>query len=199
MTPPIVLQRLVAVADRMDAAGLSHAFGGAIALAFHVAQPRATSDIDVNIATEDPATVFRALPPEVAWDDRDVERCRRDGQIRLFWEQEPFRTPVDIFLPQSDLHDEVDREADVVDLLGRPVRILTATHLTVFKALFDRTKDWADIEAMLAHGTVDVERVRGWLAELVGPDDDRMARLDEAERRAAGQDPASFASLLRPR
>ncbi len=93
----------------------------------------------------------------------------------------------------------MDREADVVDLLGRPVRILTATHLTVFKALLDRTKDWADIEAMLAHGAVDVERVRGWFVALVGADDARLDRLTEAVRSATVQDPPTFASLLRPR
>ncbi len=198
MTEPTILRRLVAISDGLTAAGLSHAFGGAIALAFHVQEPRATSDIDVNISTDDPETAFRAMPSAVGWDLGDLERCRRDGQVRLFWVEEPFRTPVDVFLPQSDLHVELDRQAQLVDVLGRQVRILTATHLTVFKALFDRTKDWADIEAMLANGQVDVRRVREWLGRLVGEDDDRLARLTTAEHTAAAAGSAPvFRDLLR--
>lgn len=60
-------------------------------LAFHVEQPRATSDIDVNIATDEPELAFRAMPPAVAWGEREVEHCRRDGQVRLFWEEAPCR------------------------------------------------------------------------------------------------------------
>jgi hypothetical protein len=54
----------------------------------------------------------------------------------------------------------------------------------VFKAMFDRTRDWADIEAMLAARTLDVDAVRDRLVSLVGEDDGRLPRLDEALRRA---------------
>jgi len=47
----------------------------------------------------------------------------------------------------------------------------------VFKAFFDRTKDWADIEAMLDAGTVDVHTALGWLVDVVGGDDHRVNRL----------------------
>jgi hypothetical protein len=192
---------LVAVKTGLDLHGLNHAFGGAIALAFHVREPRATSDIDVNVTTDpaDPVRAFRALPPQVQWGDDDVARCRADGQVRLFWVEEPFPTPVDVFLPQHVLHAEVDREAETVDLLGERVRILSATHLAVFKALFNRTKDWADIEAMLEFGQVDLPRVVTWLTDLVGGDDPRIGRLAEAERtvaRQAGGDVALDAAQL---
>ena len=48
--------------------------------------------------------------------------------------------------------------------------------------MFDRTRDWADVEAMLAAGTLDVEAVRAELATLLDVDDERFARLDEAAR-----------------
>jgi len=47
----------------------------------------------------------------------------------------------------------------------------------VFKAFFDRTKDWADIEAMHAAGTLDIPAVAGVLAVYLGADDARLARL----------------------
>lgn len=53
--------------------------------------------------------------------------------------------------------------------------------------------------AMLAQGTVDVERVRSRLVALVGADDAQPARLTEAVRSASVQDPSTFTSLLQPR
>jgi len=63
---------------------------------------------------------------------------------------------------------------------------LSATDLTVFKAFFDRTRDWADIEAMLEAGTVDVHTALGWLVDIVGGDDHRVSRL----RRLLDHEPA---------
>ncbi len=47
----------------------------------------------------------------------------------------------------------------------------------MFKAFFDRTRDWADLEAMLEAGTLDVEAVVGVLARHLGADDHRIERL----------------------
>ena len=49
--------------------------------------------------------------------------------------------------------------------------------LAVFKAFFNRTKDWADIEAILDAGTVDVTPALGWLVRLLGPDHESTKRL----------------------
>jgi hypothetical protein len=49
--------------------------------------------------------------------------------------------------------------------------------------MFDRTRDWADIEAMIAAETLDVDSVRAQLVSLAGPEDARVARLDETLRR----------------
>ena len=50
--------------------------------------------------------------------------------------------------------------------------------------MFDRTRDWADIEAMIAAHTLDLESVRTALATMLEAGDPRFARLDEAVRRA---------------
>jgi hypothetical protein len=49
----------------------------------------------------------------------------------------------------------------------------------VFKAFFDRTKDWADLEEMRAAGSLDVDRLIGVLVRYLGPSDHRIARLVE--------------------
>ena len=47
----------------------------------------------------------------------------------------------------------------------------------MFKAFFDRTKDWADLEEMRDAGTLDVDRVVGVLVRYLGTDDPRITRL----------------------
>jgi hypothetical protein len=55
--------------------------------------------------------------------------------------------------------------------------VLAADDLAVFKAFFDRTKDWADIEAMIEAGSINVHVVLGWLVDLLGGEDHRVERL----------------------
>jgi hypothetical protein len=49
----------------------------------------------------------------------------------------------------------------------------------VFKSLLDRTKDWADIEDMVAAGTLDVPRVQSWLRQIAGATAPGIARLQK--------------------
>lgn len=186
--------KLLAVHRSLEAAGFPHAFGGAIALAYHVEHPRATADIDVNVQADpgSPEPLFAALPAGIRHTTADVKAVQRDGQCRLYWD----RTPLDLFLPQHELHGVVQGRAVTVDFAGSPVPILSATDLVVFKSLFDRTKDWADIEAMLrpaAPGRPDLDEVRHWLHRLIGIDDPRLDRLEKALCRAlAPEEPRSF-------
>ena len=53
----------------------------------------------------------------------------------------------------------------------------------MFKVMFDRTRDWADVEAMLSAGTLDPDAVK---AAMLAEPDVRFERLDEAARRASG-------------
>jgi hypothetical protein len=168
-------QKILAIEGALDAADLPHAFVGALALAFHVEEPRATRDIDVNVfvpASRSPE-VLAALPEEIARTDRPAGELRERGQVRLLWDE----SPVDIFLSTHPLHDEAAARVLAVPFAGVTLPVLGATELVVFKAFFDRTKDWADIEAMLAVGTPDPHRALGWLVDLLGPDDERVDRL----------------------
>ncbi|MFT5100156.1 MAG: hypothetical protein ACI9CE_002252 [Flavobacterium sp.] len=49
--------------------------------------------------------------------------------------------------------------------------------IAVFKAFFNRTKDWADLAAMNETGTLNVQQVRAILTEYLAEDDDRIKRL----------------------
>jgi hypothetical protein len=184
MTSTLV-EKIGALADAFTAADVPHAFGGALALAYATEEPRGTRDIDVNVFVESSQVdaVFAALPPEVTRTERDVETVRRDEQVRLFWDD----TPVDLFFSAGPVHHTAARRTRRVDLSGKPIAVLAPEDLTVFKMLFDRSKDWVDIEAMLESGTVDVEAALASVTPLLG-DDDRIERLRHLAERLGGQD-----------
>lgn len=178
MSTPLLLRRLRSVHEALDREGFDHAVGGAIALAVHVQEPRFTADIDLNVMAdaEHPEAMLSALPPEVEVPDHAADRIRRDGQIRLFWRDPD--TPLDLFLPQHPAyHALVTSRAAPVDFLGADIKVMSATDLIVFKTLFDRSKDWVDIESLVESDAGDLEEAARWVSGFVGDDDPRVARL----------------------
>ena len=165
---------VIRVDELLSAARLDHAFGGALALMQHVAEPRATWDIDVNVSVgpERAGEVLSALSEVATHDEEHLARLVTDRQVRIF----AGRYPIDIFLAAHEFHDDLRLAVTRRHFGPTQLPYVSATHLTVLKALFDRPKDWVDIQEMLWAGTVDVERSLGWLVRLLG-DDDRIPRL----------------------
>jgi hypothetical protein len=170
-----LVDRLLAVHRSLDDASLPHAFGGALALAWCTHEVRATIDLDVNVfvAIDRATEVLDALPDGVERTGADLELLARDGQVRVWWE----RTPVDLFLNTTDFHAQVATRARTEPFAGDTLPFLACSDLAVFKAFFDRTKDWADLEAMVAAGSLDAAAVLGTLVLYLGGDDPRVARL----------------------
>lgn len=175
-------EKIVEVHRALDRARVPHAFGGALALAWCTQQARATIDIDVNIflPADEVERVLDALPTGVRWTDDDVGLLRRDGQARLWWDN----TPVDVFLDTVDFHRRVADRCRRAPFGGEELPFLGCDDLAVFKAFFNRTKDWADLEAMVENRSLDIDRVVGALVTYLGADDERIARL-----RSIAQDP----------
>lgn len=141
-----LVEKLFEVHDALTEAGLAHAFGGAVALAYCVEEPRGTRDLDVNIFTpaENAKRVLDAMPPGVEVTEKAIVQVLRDGQTRLFWGG----VPVDLFLNNHPFHEEVAEGVVWVPLEGRKVPMLDCASLVVFKSISNRTRDWADIEAI---------------------------------------------------
>jgi len=172
-----LVDKLFVIHDALTEAGLAHAFGGAIALAYCTVEPRGTRDLDVNIFT-DAANAERALaamPERVKVTPKNLAAVLRDGQDRLMWDD----TPIDVFLNNVPFHEAVAEGVVWVPLAGREVPVLDCASLVVFKALFNRTKDWADIEAVAERSPAQVEAAAVAVAELVGEDDPACERLAE--------------------
>lgn len=173
MTGPTLPERIVAI----DAAlgSVDHAFGGAIALAYW-AEPRATIDIDLNVfvASERADEVLSPLAElgvDVVGADDAIER---NGQARVWWAH----TPIDLFFSYDDFHDAAQRGAVDVPFADTTIRVLSADHLAVCKVVFDRPKDWVDIEAMLELGApLDAAEILRWVGRIAGDDDPRFDRI----------------------
>jgi hypothetical protein len=169
--------RLLAAHDALDAARIPHAIGGAIALGYCTLEPRGTRDLDVNVfvGPDRVKDVFAALPAGVAISGLSLERAERDGQVRVWWEQ----TPIDLFFSVLPFHDQVAGEVRQVSFEGRSIPVLNCTALAVFKAMFDRPRDWADIEAMVEARALDLGEASRWVGELAGPDSPLARKLAE--------------------
>ncbi len=171
--------QLLAVHHALDAAGIPHAIGGAIALGYCTLEPRGTRDVDVNVFTgpERAKDVFAALPDGVEFSGLSLEQAERDGQVRLRWGS----TPVDLFLSVLPFHDHVAAHVRVVPFEGHTIPVLACTALAVFKAMFDRPRDWVDIEAMVQARTLDLDEARRWVLEMAG-EDTRVEKLTALHR-----------------
>jgi hypothetical protein len=170
-----LVEKLFAIHESLTETGLAHAFGGAIALAYCVEEPRGTRDLDVNIFVDasEAESVLASLPKGVRVRKKDVAKVKRDGQARLDWDG----TPIDVFLNNIPLHDAVAASIVWVRLEGRDIPVLDCASLVIFKAFFDRTKDWADIEAIAIATPEDIEGAAATIAELVDEDDPAVEKL----------------------
>lgn len=171
----VLADRLIEIHDALSSADLSHAFGGAIALAYCTEEPRGTRDLDINVfvGPELAKDVFAALPDGVARSPAELATAEDEGQIRLWWED----TPIDLFLNVHPFHEQVARSVRQVPFSGRVVPVVGCTALAVFKALLSRTKDWADIEEMVAMGEMNSADALVWVAQIVGSEDAAVARM----------------------
>lgn len=167
--------KVVALHESLDASGVPHAFGGALALAWCTGQARGTIDIDLNLFVEVVGAdeALAALPAAVAVSDADRAAITAAGQARLWWD----RTPVDVFFNTTTFHAEAAQRADVREFGGVRMPFLACRDLAVFKAFFNRTRDWADLEEMAAAGNLDLSAVVGEVARHLGGDDERIGRL----------------------
>jgi hypothetical protein len=168
-------QRVLAIEGALS--DVPHAFGGALALAYY-AEPRATIDIDLNVFV--PAERFSEVAGPLAQlgaaaDDPSIAALvRRDGQVRVMWDE----TPIDLFFSYDAFHDAAGAARHLVPFGDGTIPILAADHLTVCKAVFNRPKDWVDIDSMLAAETnIDAAEVLRWVARITGDEDPRYNRI----------------------
>ena len=170
-----LVEQVVGLHRALDDAEIPHAFGGALALAWCTQQARGTIDIDLNlfVSTSEIDGTLAAFPPGVSITDANRRELEADGQSRLWWGA----TPVDIFFNTTPFHEAAASRARIEHFGGAAIPFLACRDLAVFKAFFNRIRDWADLEDMNSAGTLDHEAVLGVLVRYIGGEDPRVARL----------------------
>jgi len=161
--------KVVVLHEALRAGAVPHAFGGALALAYY-AEPRPTADIDVNVFVppERWPEVRAALPRGL-----DAAESPDGDELRAPWDG----LELHLFFSSDPLHEAMWAAAREVPLGGAVVPIVAPEHLVVRKAILDREKDWADIEAIAASEALDAEEIEAWVKTLAGSEDARVERL----------------------
>lgn len=158
---------------------LPFAFGGAIALNYH-REPRSTLDIDINVfvAPDHEDEVLAALGDlyGLSGQERAATELRQAGQARTIWGA----TYVDLFLANTEFHSSMATRIERQPFGDAIIPVLSIEDLLICKVLFDRPKDWVDVDAVAAtrRGQLDAGYMRGWLDQFLAPDDPRLARVE---------------------
>lgn len=177
--PLSLTDKIVRLHRSLREAGLPHAFGGALALAYCTQDPRATHDIDVNVfvGSDQVGEVVAALPAGVLVLDEDRHVLTRDAQRRLWWEG----TPVDLFLTNHPFHEQARQRCRSVPFAGLDdLPVLACNDLAVFKAFFARPKDAVDLQQMATDGQLDVHEVISEVEHLLGAEHENVAFVRQA-------------------
>jgi hypothetical protein len=165
------------VAGALEGAGVPYAIGGALALGIHGAL-RATRDVDVNVfcPPEQLGTVLEALGS--AGVELDRARATAEAQTEGWFSVWLGAVRVDVFVPSIDFSWEAARRRVQRSFAGAPLWFLSAESLCVFKLLFFRTKDLADLEQLVMTTPLDAPWVREQVVSMMGADDPRVAAWD---------------------
>jgi hypothetical protein len=171
------------LAERIELRGPEYALGGAIALGYWGA-PRGTIDVDLTLflppdKPSDCACLLQDIGCELSAAEA-VKSLREHGFCRVAYAG----TRVDVFLPIAPFYEAARTRRKRVELGGRPVMIWDAESLAVFKMMFFRRKDLADVEQILRAQGPQFGRawVREQLAEMYGARDPRLAAWDDLVR-----------------
>ena len=173
------------IAQRLAAAlaviSQPYAIGGALALGYW-GVPRGTNDVDI--------TLF--LPPDEP--DKCISCLQQIGcdlwaaDVRTSLVEHGFcrvafsGVRVDVFLPSVDFYESARQRRREVYLGNQLIWIWDAESLAVFKMMFFRRKDIADVEQILrtqSAGSFEHDWVREHLISIHGRRDPRVAQWDE--------------------
>jgi hypothetical protein len=171
------------LAEQFQARDQEYALGGAIALGYWGA-PRGTVDVDITLY----------LPPDrpsdCVWLLQEIgckfstteatQSLREHGFCRV----KLSGVDVDIFLPIVPFYEAARTRRKRVELGDQPIIIWDAESLTVFKMMFFRRKDLADVEQILRTQGKQFDRpwVREELVKIYGNSDPRIAGWDDLVR-----------------
>jgi hypothetical protein len=134
-----------------------------------------TRDIDVNlfVSESEVERVLQSLSHLAEVVPAHSKELLDKGFVRLI----SGLYPIDVFISVHEFHDDMRLRVEMHKVGEASLPFISATHLAVLKALFDRPKDWVDILEMMKFGSVDIQHALGWLTTMTSERDERPARL----------------------
>lgn len=168
----------IKISTALEQANIPYAIGGAIALTMH-GVARATRDVDVNVFCKS-----EELRPAIdvlvrAGLQLDVSTALREADSEGWFSGWDGGVRIDVFVPSIDFSWEALTTRVQLSFVGNKLWFLSAESLCVFKLLFFRTKDLADLEQLaLTAQSLDRAGVRRTIARLMGDEDERVKAWD---------------------
>lgn len=168
------------LAGRLEKLGVEYAIGGALALGFW-GEPRGTLDVDVTLFVSPKKTAECVECLLSVGCDFMLAEARRSLAEDGFCRVELQGMRVDVFLPIVAFYQRARARRKAVKLGDQSVWIWDAESLAVFKMMFFRRKDMADVEQILRQQgkQFDREWVREELESMYGQRDPRLSGWDE--------------------
>lgn len=160
--------------DLLESNGVPYVIMGGIAVSIW-AIPRATYDVDLTLAVDEPGlNEFFRLAKAVGFDvDAPFETGFRDvlagmEKVRLdWWTASARRVEVDVFLVTSSFQAAAFARRVRARIDGRETWVLSPPDLILHKLVARRPKDLADVQNLLAiQGMADEPYVREWARRL---------------------------------
>jgi hypothetical protein len=175
-----VAQQLAAA---LESANCDYAIGGAIALGFW-ADPRGTLDVDVTLfLSPNESTNCCRLLQRIGC-TLEIKTATATLREHGYCEVEFCGIRLDVFLPSIDFYERARQRRKQVQLGARLVTIWDAETLCVFKMMFFRRKDLADVEQVLRAQSDRLDRdwILEQLIEIYGQRDPRISQWVELAR-----------------
>jgi hypothetical protein len=167
----------------LDARGQEYALGGAIALGYWAA-PRGTVDVDLTVflPADRPSESVRLLQ-EMGCQLRAqqaLDSLREHGFCRVDYDN----VQVDVFLPTIAFYSAARDRRRRVKLGDQEIQVWDAESLVVFKLMFFRRKDIADVEQILRtqRESLDCRWIEEQVIELFGRHDPRVSQWSELRK-----------------
>ena len=179
LNPQPVTEIAAHLAERLERVGCDYALGGAVALSCWT-EPRGTVDVDVSLFLPiDDLTqtieVFHKIGVEFT-EQSSRESLATHGFCRV----EFLERRLDVFLPIADIYQAAKSRRQQMPIGGRQVYVWDAESLCVFKMIFFRRKDLADVESILrSQPKLEKAWIEDQLRAMYGAADPRLARWKE--------------------
>jgi hypothetical protein len=171
------------LAERLDARRQQYALGGAIALGYW-GEPRGTIDVDLTLyLPPDKPSECLSLLQDIGC-DFSAREAAQSLEEHGFCRASFSGVRVDVFLPIAPFYETARARRQRVELAKQPILVWDAESLAVFKMMFFRRKDLADVEQILRAQGPRFDRgwVRERLVEMYGTRDPRVAQWDELDQ-----------------